>query len=116
RRRHPVRGPRHPARRLPLRRPVLQGEYGFARWAWDETRLPNPDAMLAALRRRGYRIMTFSATWQCGAEPGDNGLEAQMLGFLAPGPVATPPCADAGGTRFLIDVSTHAARGSWPAQ
>src|SRR5206468_3768959 len=59
-------------------RPVLQGEYGFARWAWDETRLPNPDAMLAALRRRGYRIMTFSATWQCGAEPGDNGLEAQI--------------------------------------
>src|SRR5207247_1570794 len=71
-------------------RPVLVGEYGFARWAWDETRLPNPDAMLAALRRRGYRIMTWSATWQCGAEPGDNALEAQGLGFLAPGPAAPP--------------------------
>src|SRR5947208_756567 len=94
-------------------RPVLQGEYGFARWAWDETRLPNPDAMLAALRRRGYRIMTFSATWQCGAEPGDNGLEAQMLGFLAPGPVATPHCADVGGTSFILDVTDPAARAWW---
>src|SRR5437667_222192 len=97
-------------------RPVLQGEYGFARWAWDETRLPNPDAMLAALRRRGYRIMTFSATWQCGAEPGDNGLEAQMLGFLAPGPVATPHCADVGGTSFILDVTDPAARAWWRDQ
>ena len=97
-------------------RPVLQGEYGFARWAWDETRLPNPDAMLAALRRRGYRIMTFSATWQCGAEPGDNGLEAQMLGFLAPGPVATPHCADVGGTSFILDVTSPAARAWWRDQ
>ena len=97
-------------------RPVLPGEYGFARWAWDETRLPNPDAMLAALRRRGYRIMTFSATWQCGAEPGDNGLEAQMLGFLAPGPVATPHCADVGGTSFILDVTSPAARAWWRDQ
>ena len=31
-------------------RPVLAGDFGFARCAWDETRLPNPDAMLASLR------------------------------------------------------------------
>src|SRR5437762_2240143 len=72
--------------------------------------------MLAALRRRGYRIMTFSATWQCGAEPGDNGLEAQMLGFLAPGPVATPHCADVGGTSFILDVTSPAARAWWRDQ
>jgi len=94
-------------------RPVLVGEYGFARWAWDETRLPNPDAMLAALRRRGYRIMTWSATWQCGAEPGDHGLDAQGLGFLAPGPAAPPHCADIGGTSFILDVTNPAARAWW---
>ena len=98
-------------------RPVLQGEYGFARWAWDETRLPNPDAMLAALRRRGYRIMTWSATWQCGAEPGDNGFAARMMmDFLAPGPAATPHCADVGGTSFILDVTNPAARAWWRDQ
>jgi alpha-D-xyloside xylohydrolase len=91
-------------------RPVLEGEFGFARFAWDEQRLPNPRAMLDALRRRGYRIAMWSATWMCGSSPGDNGFEAQRLGFIAPGPVAPPRCADVGGSSFILDVTNAAAR------
>ena len=94
-------------------RPVLQGNYGFARWAWDETRLPNPTAMLASLRARGYHLMIWSGAWTCGSNPGDNGLEAQSLGFLAPGPVGPPNCADVGGTSFILDPTSEAARTWW---
>ena len=91
-------------------RPVLVGNFGFARFEWDEQRLPNLDATLAALRRRGYRLLTWSATWMCGAEPGDNGSEAQRLGYLAPGPGGAPNCADVGGASFILDVTNGAAR------
>jgi len=94
-------------------RPVLSGNFGFARWAWDETRLPNPAAMLASLRARGYRLMTWSAAWTCGSSPGDNGLEAQSLGYLAPGPGGVPNCADVGGTSFILDVTNPDARAWW---
>jgi alpha-D-xyloside xylohydrolase len=84
-------------------RPVLEGEFGFARFVFDETRLPNSVSMLASLRARGYRIGTWSSTWACGSDPGDNGLEAQLFGFLAPGPGGTPHCADLGGQNFILD-------------
>ncbi len=94
-------------------RPVLQGNYGFARWAWDEARLPNVDAMLQSLRQRGYKLMIWSGAWMCGSTPGDNGLEAQTLGYLAPGSTGTPTCADIGGASFILDVTNPAAQVWW---
>jgi len=101
-------------------RPVLQGNYGFGRWAWDETRLPNPQAMLAALRRRGYTLMIWSSAWMCGSDADDNGLEAQTLGFLAPRPAGAPPagpfCDDTAGTDFILDVTNADAQAWWQAK
>ncbi|HYR96982.1 MAG TPA: TIM-barrel domain-containing protein, partial [Candidatus Binatus sp.] len=94
-------------------RPVLVGNYGFGQWAWDESRLPNPAAMLQSLRSRGYRLMIWSALWMCGNGAGDNGVEAQMLGFLAPGPPGAPNCADIGGTSFIMDPTNVAAQAWW---
>ncbi len=94
-------------------RPVLVGNFGFARWEWDTARLPNPDAMLASLARRGYHTTIWSGAWMCGSTPGDDGLEAQALGYLAPGPVGPPNCADAGGTSFIMDVTNPAAQAWW---
>lgn len=94
-------------------RPVLVGPYGFDRWEWDTERMPNPDAMLAALERRGYRTMIWSAAWACGSDPGDNGLEALARGFLAPRPGGgTLECSDAGGN-FILDVTNPAAQAWW---
>ena len=72
-------------------RPVLAGEYGFARWAWDEDAAAEPRRD-ARRRSRGAAItsMIWSSTWACGSTPGDNGVEAQALGYLAPGPVGPP--------------------------
>jgi alpha-glucosidase (family GH31 glycosyl hydrolase) len=95
-----------------LDRPVLAGEFGFARFAWDEERLPNPGAMLAALRRRGYELVLWSSMWACGSAPGDNGSDALLLGFLAPGS-GTPRCADVGGNHFVLDPTSAAARAWW---
>jgi alpha-glucosidase (family GH31 glycosyl hydrolase) len=94
-------------------RPVLEGNYGFARFAWDEVRLPNPDAMLQSLRDRGYRLMTWSSLWTCGSTPGDLGLEAQMLGFHVPGPVGPPNCHDIVGVSFILDPTNPAAQVWW---
>lgn len=91
-------------------RPVFPGNYGFARFEWDEERLPNPEAMLDSLKRRGYRTAIWSGLWMCGANPGDNGFEANRLGFIAPGPTGTPNCADIGGTSFIMDVTNADAR------
>lgn len=94
-------------------RPVLVGPYGFDRWEWDTERMPNPDAMLAALARRGYRTMIWSAAWACGSDPGDNGLEALTRGFLAPRPGGgTLECSDAGGN-FILDVTNPEAQAWW---
>ncbi len=105
-------------------RPVLEriptpdtlGEFGFSRWAWDESRMPNPTAMLQALTRRGYKLVIWSANWMCGTRVdgrgSDNGIEAQMLGFLAPGATGTPKCSD-GGSGFIMDVTNPAAQGWW---
>ncbi len=94
-------------------RPVLPGNFGFARFEWDENRLPNPQAMLTSLRQRGYRLAMWSSTWTCGSEAGDNGLEAQTLGYNAPGPVGPPNCADVGGRSFILDVTNPDARAWW---
>jgi alpha-glucosidase (family GH31 glycosyl hydrolase) len=94
-------------------RPVLVGEFGFARWEWDEARLPNVAAMLGSLRARGYQLMTWSSTWTCGADPGDNGFEAQRLGFHVPGPVGPPRCADLDGRSFILDPTNPSARAWW---
>lgn len=91
-------------------RPVLQGEFGFARFDWDPERLPNQSALLASLRYRGYRIMTWSSTWVCGANPGDNGAEAAAAGFIAPGPPGPPHCDDLAGTSFILDATNPAAQ------
>jgi alpha-D-xyloside xylohydrolase len=94
-------------------RPVLAGEYGFARWEWDAQRLPNVSHMLEALRGRGYRLMMWSSLWACGSGPGDNGSDALALGFLAPGGSGAPHCDDVGGNNFILDPTTAAARDFW---
>lgn len=92
-------------------RPVLPGNFGFARFEWDEERLPNPESMLDSLRRRGYELAMWSSTWLCGSNPGDNGTEGQSLGFLAPGGDDDPPfCDDLRGTNFIMDVTDPDAR------
>jgi alpha-D-xyloside xylohydrolase len=96
-----------------LDRPVLQGEFGFSRFAFDEDRLPNSQAMLSSLRRRGYRILTWSSMWACGSDPNDNGIAAQQLGFLAPGAMGTPMCVDTGPGNFILDPTNPAARQWW---
>ncbi|MBM4243141.1 MAG: glycoside hydrolase family 31 protein [Deltaproteobacteria bacterium] len=94
-------------------RPVLEGEYGFARWAWDTQRLPNVERMLESLNRRGYRLMMWSSLWACGSGPGDNGSDALALGFLAPGGRGTPRCDDVLGNNFILDPTSAAARDWW---
>jgi alpha-glucosidase (family GH31 glycosyl hydrolase) len=94
-------------------RPVLAGDYGFARWEWDTVRLPNPDLMLQSLRARGYRIMTWSGCWTCGSGPLDNGTEAQALGYHVPGPVGPPLCNDLSGISFVLDVTNPGAQTWW---
>lgn len=94
-------------------RPVLAGNFGFARWEWDTTRLPNVDAALASLRSRGYRLGTWSSMWACGSGPLDNGTAAQQLGYHVPGPVGPPNCADVGGVSFVLDPTSAAARDWW---
>ncbi len=95
-------------------RPVLVGPYGFDRWEWDTTRMPNPDAMLDSLARRGYRTMIWSAAWACGSDPGDHGLEAfTRSGYLAPRPGGgTLECGDLGGN-FILDVTNPDAQTWW---
>jgi alpha-D-xyloside xylohydrolase len=95
-----------------LDRPVFQDDtdgFGYSRFAWDETVLPNPASMLASMRSRGYRVAVWQSTWQCGSGALDNGAQALALGFLAPGG-GTPRCANLGGRHFILDVTNPAAR------
>lgn len=94
-------------------RPVLESEYGFGRFAWDQTRLPNQEDLLASMRMRGWRTVTWSSMWTCGSGPTDNGTAAQALGYHVPGPVAPPHCADVGGTSFILDPTNADARAWW---
>ncbi len=84
-------------------RPWAEGEYGFARLAWDEERLPNSEAMLSVLSSRGYQVALWTSTFALGDEPGDNGVEAETAGFLAPG------------SDRILDV-THPAAVEWWSQ
>lgn len=95
-------------------RPVLAGDFGFARFAWDEERLPNPDAMIRALRERGYHLAMWSGMWACGDGPDDIGTEANRLGYIAPSfvPGEAPDCENLGGANFIIDV-THPEVPDW---
>ncbi len=95
-------------------RPVLEGDFGFARFAWDEERLPNPTAMIESLQRRGYRLSMWSGMWACGSGPNDLGTEANRLGYIAPSddPTAEPNCENLGGANFIIDV-THPDVPNW---
>ncbi len=94
-------------------RPVLEGNFGFGRWEWDESRLPNPDAMLQSLKDRGYHLALWSSTFMCGALPGDNGREAQSLGYLAPGSKGLPLCTEIGLFNKVLDVTNPDARAWW---
>jgi len=97
-----------------LDRPVLEGDaFGFDRFVFDQDRLPNVQAMLGALRDRGWKIMMWSSAWVCGAMPGDNGYEARLLGFIAPGPGGDPLCNELGTNSFILDVTNPDARAWW---
>jgi len=95
-------------------RPVLAGNFGFARFEWDEERLPHPAEMIDSLRSRGYRLMMWSSMWACGNGRRDNGTEAYLLGYIAPGPNPdTPPdCENTTASSFVLDV-THPEVPSW---
>src|SRR5262249_38039136 len=74
-----------------------RGEQGFASFQFDPLRFPNSDAMLAALKRRGYHVLVFGAPWALG----DNAVDAEQFGYYAPR------------TRILIDYTNPAAVGWW---
>jgi alpha-glucosidase (family GH31 glycosyl hydrolase) len=74
-----------------------RGERGFASFRFDPARFPNTDAMLAALRNRGYHILVFGAPWALG----ENAMEAEQSGYYAPR------------TRILIDYTNPAAAAWW---
>jgi alpha-glucosidase (family GH31 glycosyl hydrolase) len=97
-------------------RPVLVGSYGFDRWVWDDTRLPNVPQMLAALDARGYRRGIWSSTWVCGTDPTSHGAEALALGYLAPVSPASRAgiheCSDLGG-EFILDLTNADAVAWW---
>ncbi|HVN85914.1 MAG TPA: TIM-barrel domain-containing protein [Candidatus Binatia bacterium] len=69
---------------------------GFASFAFDPTRFPHTDEMLAALRTRGYHIIVFAAPWALG----DNATDAQPS-YYAPR------------SGLLIDFTNPAAVGWW---
>lgn len=94
-------------------RPVLEGNFGFARWEWDESRLPNPDAMLQSLKDRGYHLALWSSTFMCGVLPGDNGIEALRRGYLAPGFDGLPICTEIGLSTPVLDATNPEARSWW---
>ena len=72
--------------------------------------------MLAALARRGYHTMIWSAAWACGGDAGDNGREAQALGYLAPRPVAGRSSAATAAAHFILDVTNPDAQAWWRDQ
>ncbi|MCM1981625.1 glycoside hydrolase family 31 protein [Lyngbya confervoides] len=94
-------------------RPVLEGNYGFGSWQWDEGRMGDIDAIFEALEAREYRTIIWSSTLMCGA----NGAEALWRGYLAPGAPGLPLCSDVQipflSPNFVLDVTNPAARDWW---
>jgi alpha-glucosidase (family GH31 glycosyl hydrolase) len=86
--------------------PGASDGFYYSRFAWDEERLPEPRAMLGALRRRGWRVAVWVSAFACGTLPGDHGTEAYERGLLAPGARGHPHCGDEGDGNFVLDV-TH---------
>ena len=78
-------------------RPWSEGEFGFESFRWDEKRLPNPEAMLAALARRGWRL----ALWSAAFAVGENLEIARAHGYLAPG------------SDLVLDLTNPDARAWW---
>ncbi len=78
-------------------RPWSEGAFGFENFRWDEARLPNASAMLAALARRGWKLALFSAAFAVG----ENLEIARANGFLAPG------------SDLVLDLTNPAARAWW---
>jgi alpha-glucosidase (family GH31 glycosyl hydrolase)/4-amino-4-deoxy-L-arabinose transferase-like glycosyltransferase len=78
-------------------RPWSEGEFGFENFRWDEKRLPNPAAMLAALARRGWRL----ALWSAAFAVGENLETARAKGYLAPG------------SDLVLDLTNPEARAWW---
>ena len=73
------------------------GYPGFASFHFDPARFPNADAMLAALKSRGYHTLVFIAPWALG----DNAVDAEQFGYYAPR------------THILIDFTNPAAVAWW---
>jgi alpha-glucosidase (family GH31 glycosyl hydrolase) len=93
-------------------RPWSDGPFGFNTFLWDGQRFPDADGMLRVLQQRGYRTVLWSAALAAGDRPGDNGTEAKMLGYLAPGVEARPTVPDA----QVIDLTNPEARAWWTAK
>ncbi|MCC6160155.1 MAG: glycoside hydrolase family 31 protein [Deltaproteobacteria bacterium] len=66
-------------------RPYTPGEQGFAEFSWDPDRFPNAADMVRSFEDRDMHLIIWGAPWAIGDEPGQNGAEAQALGYLAPG-------------------------------
>ena len=71
--------------------PCSQATLVFARFEWDEERLPNAETMIDSLRSRGYRLAMWSGMWACGDGENDLGTEANALGYIAPSPDPSAP-------------------------
>ena len=66
-------------------RPCCAGNFGFARFEWDDATSPMPTDAGGASTTAAIASSCGARRWPCGSDDGDNGLEAQRLGFLAPG-------------------------------
>ena len=78
-------------------RPWSPGEFGFESFRWDEQRLPNPEAMLASLARRGWKL----ALWSAAFAVGENLEKARAQRYLAPG------------SDLVLDLTNPEARDWW---
>ena len=66
-------------------RPYTPGELGFAEFSFNPVRFPNEDVMRQSLFDRGYHLLVWGGPWAVGWEEGQNGWEAELRGYYAPG-------------------------------
>src|SRR5262249_9672189 len=93
-------------------RPWSDGNFGFNTFLWDTVRFPVSDGNVRNHKTRGYRVVLWSAALAAGDRLGDNGSEAKMLGYLAPGVEQRPTTPDA----QVIDLTNPQARAWWTAK